>query len=154
VTGGSSIVKVNAGVAPAEAVIQGTPLEGATFIHEGGIVGKSMSKMAKVPMPAELFAGAPKFALGTDEFPAILHKNEHVLTPPQMNALVGLAAAPNEKKSGDVIINLHYTSLEPLQVTKSEQYLLSDKRIIEVWLDSLSRNGSVRGAIRETVAQM
>jgi len=137
---GSSMAKIQL---PAEV------FEGAAKFAHGGIVG---SAIAKVPLPAEVFAGAPKFALGTDGFPAILHKDEHVLTPPQMNALVGLAAAPSEKKGGDVIINLHYTASKPLHVTKYEQYLLSEKRIIDVWLNDLMQNGPVRGAIRDTAA--
>lgn len=55
--------------------------------HAGGIVGSEASFVR--PVPAETFAGAPRFHNGLmpDEFPAILQRGEGVFTKGQMEAL-------------------------------------------------------------------
>ncbi|WP_028578671.1 tape measure protein [Desulfomicrobium escambiense] len=60
--------------------------------HGGGIVGSEASFMR--PVPAETFAGAPRFHSGLmpDEFPAILQKGEGVFTKGQMEAMGGGAS--------------------------------------------------------------
>ncbi|WP_028578462.1 tape measure protein [Desulfomicrobium escambiense] len=60
--------------------------------HGGGVVGSEASFMR--PVPAETFAGAPRYHNGLmpDEFPAILQKGEGVFTRGQMEAMGGGAS--------------------------------------------------------------
>lgn len=57
----------------------------AGYYHSGGIVGDGAAPSSSVS--ASLFASAPRYHLGTDEYPAILQRDEGVFTPGQMAAL-------------------------------------------------------------------
>lgn len=83
--GGSTL---NPSVAPSGA----SGLYYASGHHAGGIVGSEASFVR--PMPAETFAGAPRYHNGLmpDEFPAILQKGEGVFTRGQMEAMGGGAS--------------------------------------------------------------
>ena len=63
--------------------------DGTGFLHGGGVVGRD--RVMTRPMPAALFAGAPRLhgGLGPGEYPAILQRGEGVFTPGQMRALGG-----------------------------------------------------------------
>ncbi len=62
---------------------------GADVLHGGGIVGAA--NVAQRVLPAEVFAGAPRFQLGLapDEFPAVLHRGEAVIPANIVRAIRG-----------------------------------------------------------------
>jgi hypothetical protein len=71
---------------------QAVQMIGSLFFHEGGVVG--MGGRPAGPMPAALWAGAPRYhsggmagMIGPDEVPAILRRGETVRTPEQERAL-------------------------------------------------------------------
>lgn len=73
--------------------------------HRGGIAGQPTE--AKLGLASD-FVGAPRFHGGSDNIPVFLKRNEHVLTPAQMNTLVGAAAGGMSTSPGvsvNVIVN-------------------------------------------------
>jgi len=101
-----------------------------------------------------LWAGAPSLQRGTlrpDEFRAILHQNEHVLRPDQMDLLVGAAAGGiigNADKGSDRRVNLHVYVHEGQnqEITREEEYILSDERVKDIVVEALQTDGPTRRA--------
>ena len=106
--------------------------------HSGGIMGRTRFPTRAVP--ASAFAGAPRFHGGTRDIPAILREDEHVLTPPQMNSLVGAASG-----SGGIDVRIHNEGL-PSEITNVTSRLDGDQRIIDVSIKAMSNNMAYRKA--------
>jgi hypothetical protein len=126
--------------------------------HIGGIVGRSGGNLLGYDSPA-LWANAPRLQAGTlrsDEFRAVLHRNEHVLRPDQMNMLVGAAAGgivDSTSRGQDKRINLHVYVHEGQnqEVTREEEYILSDERVKDIVIRLSETNGQFRGSLQQAV---
>jgi len=107
--------------------------------HGGGIMG--VTAFPTRPVPASAFAGAPRLHGGSREIPAILRDDEHVLTPPQMNKLIGSAGG-----SGGVDVHIHNEGFEKMEITKVTNRFDGDQRIIDVSIKAMSNNMQYRRA--------
>jgi hypothetical protein len=93
----------------------------ASLFHEGGRVGGPAPRR---PVPALTFAGAPRLAGGTmpslrpDEIPAILHRDEEVLTAQQARIL---------RKGGESTRNV--TQIFNIQTPDLDGFRLSERQI-------------------------
>jgi len=72
--------------------------------------------------------------LAKETGPAWLHIGEEVLRPDQ-------------RRSGDIEFHVHNEGNDKLEVTRSEQYIFSDKRIIDVTMGAMSTNVQYQMAI-------
>jgi len=79
---------------------------GYVSFHRGGVAGIDSAPTRQ--MPTGLLLGAPRLHTGlmSDEYPAILRKNESVLTPGQMKALGGQTAQTTNTLSINVPVNV------------------------------------------------
>jgi tape measure domain-containing protein len=99
------------------------------LFSEGGIVGDPDNKTTKVPVAA--FAGAPHFADGG--IPAIVHRNEGIFTPKQMENADRLFSA----MQSPVEVHIH-------GVTKQPEVRQQDGRL-DIMLDESVANAIDRG---------
>lgn len=139
------------GVGQAASASSGLGQTGVTGVHVphgGGIMG--VTNFPKRLVSLDDFAHAPRFhsGLSSDEMRAIIRRNEHVLTPNQMNSLV-TAAAGRQSGQGDVHIHVNNQSGVPMAMTKEQEYVLSDQRHIDVTLYALETNAGLRRAIKQ-----
>lgn len=123
-----------------------------SFFHGGGVVGRD-STMTR-SMPSSLFTNAPKFHNGllSDEYPAILKKDESVLTPGQ------LAAVSGSSPGGSTAIGIEFniTNKTNQEVSARQESMKFDsqskKMIIGVILEAAQNNtGGFKTAMKQVV---
>jgi len=124
-------------------------VSGVHVPHGGGIMGKTNFHQ-RVVSPG-LFTHAPRFhsGLGSDEMAAILRRDEHVLTPNQMNTLV--KAAASGPSNGEVHIHMNNQSGVRQEITKQQEYMFSDQRHIDITLQALETDSRLRRAVKQAV---
>lgn len=109
------------------------------FAHSGGLLGKA--NLPQVMAPIAAYTSAPRFhSGGRGEMAIWARENEHVLTADQMNYLVGSVGS----NSGIGSIRLINESGTSLQITRQEEYMMSDERIIDVVLAGQTLDGRLR----------
>lgn len=109
-------------------------LGGLFSFHDGGVVG--MGGRALAPMPAVLWAGAPRYhnggmagLIGPDEVPAILRRGETVRTPEQERAL--------QRRSGNLTVVFN-------GVTDAASFRASEQQITGKLAQAIARTGRNR----------
>jgi len=121
----------------------------AFMAHGGGIAGRIRERAM---IPAAAFAGAKSFHRGSEEMPAWIKKNEHILTPPQMNTLVGAAAGGMGGGSGSAVIIEHRLINQgqtKMEISSVEEYVISDRRIVEVTMREMQTNLKYQRSIKQ-----
>jgi len=104
------------------------------IMHSGGMVGSTPFPMRM--LPAWAFETAPRLHAGLmrDEFPAILQRGETVIPKGAVqNTTVIIKNEGNEK----------------LEVSRAEQYMLSDQRILDVTVRAINSSGPYRHAFQQ-----
>ncbi len=122
---------------------------GGFVFHGGGIAGKTDVPVRA--MPASAFSGAPRLHGGSSEIPAILKRNEHVLTPQQMNDLTGIGRAGG----GPVKFNINIENNgQPLEVKDITQTANDNERVINIVVGDIYSGGDMRTGIKDTVERI
>lgn len=104
------------------------------IFHTGGIIGQDGAGQRSVP--ASLFIGAPRLhdGLMPDEYPAILQRNEAVLTPAQLKAVSGAGKSVNFR------VEVKNETGQNIQATASQPQFDGEQYVSYVWLRAVQNN--------------
>ena len=92
---------------------------GATYAHSGGVMGTD--SFIQRAMPSNIWASAPRHhtGLASDEYAAVLRKDEAVLTPGQMRQLAPAQMAPQVNLN--MPLNIINQTGQPVQATSQRR---------------------------------
>ena len=128
----------------------------APGLHSGGMADEPSFYRA---MPMSVFETAPRYHSGHNlpwnpsfEQPAVIRRDESVLTPGQMRTLAGMGGGDAVRPVVNIpmTVEVHYAGQDRPTVTRQRTRMDGEKMVMELWLSGYENNTL---GVRDRIAQ-